>query len=203
MAPAPPARSMSPFLQNLFLFYFLTHIPITLLIDSQAIFTAGTTSFHPQFAQDLLKWYTTEYNDILMKNPPAWFHSIVCAELFLQLPFFFVAVYAFFLRLNWIRLPCIVYGSHVATTMIPILDAFARAKELSSEQRTLLCCVYMPYLIVPLLVVMVMCKYEKPFGLGALPRGHPTTAGGDVSKCPFASLMGMSGNGEGGGKKEN
>lgn len=25
---------------------------------------------------------------------------------------------------NWLRLPCIIYGAHVATTLVPILDAF-------------------------------------------------------------------------------
>ena len=25
---------------------------------------------------------------------------------------------------NWLRLPCLLYGAHVATTLVPILDAF-------------------------------------------------------------------------------
>jgi hypothetical protein len=30
-----------------------------------------------------------------MANPPRWFQSIVTVEIFLQLPFFFVAAYGF------------------------------------------------------------------------------------------------------------
>lgn len=30
-----------------------------------------------------------------MASPPRWFQSIVTVEIFLQLPFFFVAVYGF------------------------------------------------------------------------------------------------------------
>lgn len=78
------------------------------------------------------------------------------AEIFLQLPFFFVATYGFYARKykyftlwpcrwwhrksravinppytnitgrNWLRLPCLVYGAHTATTLIPILGAFGK-----------------------------------------------------------------------------
>lgn len=124
---------------------------------------------HPRITRHT-QWYTAEFGDFLMAKPPRWFQSIVTIELFLQLPFFFVAVYGFwqggsvsqsasqsvsgaFLhhfcvqtpnptgpthrqpnppsnRLtakNWLRLPCIIYGAHVATTLVPILDAFGES----------------------------------------------------------------------------
>ena len=33
-----------------------------------------------------------------------------------------------------------------------------------------------------------MYKHERPFGV-EMPRGHPK--GGDVSRCPFAGMMGL------------
>mgnify|MGYP001807751059 CR=1 FL=1 len=53
-----------------------------------------------------------------MSTNPLWFVSLVWCETALQLPFFFVAAYAFIKRANWIRVPCIIYGAHVATTMV-------------------------------------------------------------------------------------
>lgn len=41
------------------------------------------------------------------QNPP-WFVALVWGELLLQLPFFFVATYAFIYRKNWIRIPALV-----------------------------------------------------------------------------------------------
>lgn len=43
------------------------------------------------------------------KNP-VWFVSLVACEVALQLPFFFVAIYAIIKRRNWFRLPGLVYG---------------------------------------------------------------------------------------------
>lgn len=42
-----------------------------------------------------MQWYTKEFGDFLMADPPRWFQSIVTVEIFLQLPFFFVAAYGF------------------------------------------------------------------------------------------------------------
>jgi len=202
------AGGMAPLLRWVFFIYFASHIPITLLIDAQGV----SSAFHPQACKDLLAWYTKEFGDFLMASPPQWFQSIVACELLFQLPFFFFAVYGFWFGKNWLRLPCLVYGAHVATTLVPILDAFARAADLTLEQKTTLISIYAPYLLVPLLLIWVMYRHERPFGI-EMPMGHPQ--GGDVRKCPFAaSFLGLAaaegvsvapsagaGDGEG-GKKE-
>jgi|SRR6056297_3498706 len=175
---------MPAFIRWLFFWYFVTHIPITLFIDAQSI----SSMYHPPAFTNLLRWYTETYGDFLMANPPPWFQAVVACELVMQLPFFFVAAYGFWTQQNWLRLPCIVYGSHVATTLVPILDAFARAPHLSLDEKVTLIGIYSPYLLVPVMLVVIMWRNERPFGMG-LPRGHPK--GGDVSKCPFASMMGL------------
>ena len=45
--------------------------------------------------QDVVAWYSVSFKDPLILNPPAWYTSFVLCEMFLQLPFFFVATYAF------------------------------------------------------------------------------------------------------------
>lgn len=62
----------------------------------------------------------------------------------------------------------IIYGSHVATTMIPILGeliAFAMSSGSSEQamQRWTLVAIYLPYLIVPLLLTAEMCLCAEVF----------------------------------------
>lgn len=46
--------------------------------------------------RNLLKWYTKEFKDPLLQDPPVWFKSFLFCELVFQLPFFPIATYAFF-----------------------------------------------------------------------------------------------------------
>ena len=78
-----------------------------------------------------------------MGAPQLWFRSVVWGEICLQLPFFFVAVKALYDRDEAaFRIPFIVYGAHVATTMIPILGEICGS--------TRLALIYLPYLLFPL-----------------------------------------------------
>lgn len=88
---------------------------------------------------------------------------MVWCECVLQLPFFFLASYAFIRKLNWIRVPCIIYGAHVATTMVPILGDILFGPK-SGPKKLQLAAVYAPYLVVPLLLTVRMALWEQPFG---------------------------------------
>ncbi|PIO33097.1 hypothetical protein AB205_0061710 [Aquarana catesbeiana] len=160
-------------LEWIFFFYFFSHIPITLLVDLQAVLPSA---WYPQQLLDLMRWYTATFKDHLMRNPPPWFMSFVYCEAIVQLPFFPVAAYAFFKGgCRWIRVPAIVYSSHVATTVLAILahllfGDFPKTKELESptqQERLTLVAIYAPYLVIPLLILVTMlfspryCKEEK------------------------------------------
>ncbi|KAM4795303.1 sigma intracellular receptor 2 [Rhinophrynus dorsalis] len=154
--------SFTRLLEWIFFFYFFSHIPITLLVDLQAILPA---SLYPQGLLDLMKWYTVTFKDHLMMNPPAWFLSFVYCEGILQLPFFPVATYAFYKGgCKWIRIPAIVYSAHVATTVIAIIvhvlfGDFPKSdliEPLSQKDRLTLVSIYAPYLVVPLLLLLTM-----------------------------------------------
>lgn len=172
---------MNSFLRILFLVYFISHIPITICVDLQGIFGAH----YPEQLQALLMWYVTTHKDFLMAAPPVWFQSILWIECLCQLPFFFVAVYALLFRRNWIRIPAVIYGAHVSTTLVPILglinyivyDAmcslmrfsfsiageFYASAELTVTQRNVLCCFYGPYLIIPMILMVYMALNPMPF----------------------------------------
>ena len=121
-----------------------------MFIDAQAVLPPGVV---PAFASRALDWFCVTFADPLMCSPEPWFRAIVYVECCLQLPFFFVALYGWLLRREWLRLPLIFYGAHVATTLIPIygalVDAFI-AGRLQPPQFHFLAAVYFPYLAVPL-----------------------------------------------------
>lgn len=150
---------MNEFLQWVYLIYFLTHIPITLLVDLQAVFG----QHYPLYLQDIITWYVATFKDHLMRDPPVWFQSFIMAELVFQLPFFFVASYGFYHRENWIRTPSIIYGIHVATTVLPILSEILGNTLNTYQERLLLASIYAPYFFIPLSLAMYMANYEIPF----------------------------------------
>ncbi|KAJ0063998.1 hypothetical protein NL108_015730, partial [Boleophthalmus pectinirostris] len=45
--------------------------------------------------QSLLRWYSSEFKDPMVVDPPHWFKSFIFCEALVQLPFFPVAAYAF------------------------------------------------------------------------------------------------------------
>uniref|UniRef100_A0A8B9G7K5 Transmembrane protein 97 n=1 Tax=Amazona collaria TaxID=241587 RepID=A0A8B9G7K5_9PSIT len=78
--------------ERLFALFFLAHVPLTALIDSQPLLPAGLL---PPALTELLQWYATTFRDPLMLQPPAWFKAFIYCEALLQLPFFPIAAYAF------------------------------------------------------------------------------------------------------------
>ncbi|XP_004450017.3 sigma intracellular receptor 2 [Dasypus novemcinctus] len=155
-------------------FYFLSHIPITLFIDLQAVLPR---ELYPVELRNLLSWYTKEFRDPLLQDPPTWFKSFLFCELVFQLPFFPFATYAFFKGgCKWIRIPAIIYSVHVLTTLIPILSEilfgeFSKAAGFKGQgpktlhERLTLLSVYAPYFLIPLMLLLFMLqspyyKYE-------------------------------------------
>lgn len=135
----------------LYIIYFASHIPITIFIDAQAVVPA---SFFPTTPRLLLHWHVTQHGDFLMLSPPLWFQTLVCAELLLQLPFFFFALRAFLTRSEHSFASLFhIYAAHVVTTMLPILASFAVAPNTSfpsPDARSTLLALYAPYLLIPL-----------------------------------------------------
>lgn len=156
-----------------FFLYFLTHIPIAMFVDSQAVFPER---FYPQKLIDLKNWYCQEFRDPMMMEPPAWFQAFCLCEMFLQFPFFFVAAYAYLKgasKARWIRLPVIIYASHVATTLLAIFHHtlrhdFSKSKypgPRNMEERLQLCAIYSPFFLVPVMILFdasLNAVYQEP-----------------------------------------
>ncbi|GCB67136.1 hypothetical protein scyTo_0005081 [Scyliorhinus torazame] len=154
--------SCSRLLEWVFCLYFLSHIPITLGIDLQAVLPRD---WYPGALQGLLKWYAARFKDPMIMDPPTWFKALILCEAVLQLPFFPIAAYAFYKgSCSWIRTPAIIYSTHVATTVISILahilfndfteSTYPGPKSMS--ERLSLLAIYAPYLLIPVMILITM-----------------------------------------------
>ena len=104
-------------------------------------------------------------HDPLMEHQPVWFKSFILFELLFQLPFFFVGYHAFYHGRNWVRIPGIAYGVHTATTLIPILAEILASESITSAAaRAQLFLIYLPYLVIPAMIAILLALEEKPFG---------------------------------------
>ena len=57
----------------------------------------------------------------------------------------------------------IIYGTHVSTTLVPILAEFLFSKTNTTTEKAILFSFYFPYFIIPLLLAIVFGVYENPF----------------------------------------
>lgn len=98
-----------------------------------------------------------------MRDMPAWFQGLVYIEVFAQLPFFFLATYAFIYGKNWIRIPALIYGVEVVTSMVCILGHILFDPSIADDKRQMLGLIYCPYLFLPLLLSYKMAVSAEPF----------------------------------------
>ena len=101
--------AISELARKVFLTYFVTHIPATMLIDAQVVLPPRVV---PTFARNALRWHISTNNDVLMAHQPAWLRSLVMCELVFQLPFFFVAISALRRRDEGAKGWLLAYGAH-------------------------------------------------------------------------------------------
>ncbi|XP_026566079.1 sigma intracellular receptor 2 [Pseudonaja textilis] len=153
------AMAMSRVLEWIFAFYFLTHIPITLFLDLQPLLPG----VYPSALSDAMTWYTATFKDPLLASPEPWFLSLLYFEAFLQLFFFPVAAYAFWKgNCKWIRIPVIIYTTHVITAVAPCLAHilfadFSNAKvptPRTLQERLTVSAFYAPFLAISLAMML-------------------------------------------------
>ncbi|CEP19199.1 hypothetical protein [Parasitella parasitica] len=151
-------------LDLIYFLYFASHIPVTLAIDFQVFYPP---QWVPQVLKDALAFYTETYKDPFMgsSTPVYWFLSFIVCELFVQLPFFFMACVGLIKDSKYIRLPLAIYGAHVATTVLPtIAEVLLNEKlNLSTVERHTLIGFYAPYFILPLVMLVDSFVYVNRY----------------------------------------
>lgn len=144
---------MNNLLRRIFIAYFATHIPATILIDSQAIVPGR---FIPSFAKRLLEFHIKTNDDFLMLEQPLWLKSFIFFEVLVQLPLFCILLRKLSRKEERnIRLIGCAYSSHVMTTMVPILTEIYHRGSFS------LFMIYFPYFFVPLMLLHSLATSEE------------------------------------------
>ena len=148
---------MHNIIRLIYLGYFFTHIPITILLDLQGLLPSSI--YDALGVSNFFIWYHTAFDDHLMGTPPIWLKSFLFSEMVFQLPFFFVAVDALRKKKcsDLVKTLFIVYGTHTATTVLPILADFIAAS------KYLLVAIYFPYFAIPLSLVFYFGLRKDPF----------------------------------------
>lgn len=67
-----------------------------------------------------------------------------------------------FLENEGIRIPAIIYGAHVSTTLVPILAEFWFSQKIFLT-KILLTFVYCPFLILPFFMMLMMIAHPQIF----------------------------------------
>ena len=113
-------------------------------------------SWLPQFLLDLMQFEIDKLKDPLIRDARQllWFKSFVVCEVLLALPYFFVACSNLLQSQQTVypdafRVASIAYGTHTATTMVPILATLITNSDATLPERVLMTAVYMPCLIFP------------------------------------------------------
>lgn len=102
--------------------YLAVHAILALLIDVQSIAPPALYALYEQagLTAVVAQWVRQE-GDFLVGENPLWFRLIVGGEIMLQVPTCFALAYGFATAKQWVRLPSLMYSTHVLTTMIPIM----------------------------------------------------------------------------------
>ncbi len=155
---------MKSVVEKICFFYFVSHIVITLTMDIQFLLHEYFEIYLPALAQ-VFKDYGRDF-DPLSLDRPIWIKSMIFVECIGQLPFFPIASIAFYKGVESIffqkwKTGLIIYSTHVATTMIPILGYlllnYSRftASQYVAWKYLLNISVYSIYLIIPLTVLYI------------------------------------------------
>lgn len=90
--------------------------------------------------------------DKLVLARPVWFQIAIWLEVFVQAPFYILAIFAFLRQLNWIRIPAIVYST-VLLTIMPIVLGEQYFGTYRTDKPLLVTGVYGAYVIMPIFVL--------------------------------------------------
>ncbi|KAI0076612.1 hypothetical protein K474DRAFT_1691295 [Panus rudis PR-1116 ss-1] len=161
-------------LDLLYFIFFLIHLPSTLLVDLQAIYPHGLL---PGIITKLPELYINLSSDPLIGGAMGyfgvpenylWFKSFLLLEAFFQVPVFILGMRGLWKGSQKIYLLLLIYAASTTTTLLPCLAILlatpttspetvaAKIISVTAEQRLLLLSSYVPFLIIPLTMLVDM-----------------------------------------------
>jgi hypothetical protein len=151
-----------------FVGFFLLNVGfITYVVDLEQLVVADP--YHvdyplwpPPPLVDLVHWYGSHYDPLLMARSPFWRMTIWIDVLFFG-PFYATAIYAFLRGRDWIRLPALVWsGTMIANVLIILVEE--RYGQWATPHWPLVLALNVPWLALPLAVIWRM-RAEHPFAV--------------------------------------
>jgi uncharacterized membrane protein (UPF0136 family) len=139
---------------------------VTYIVDIEQIVITDTRHFDypvwpPAPMVDLVHWYGSHYDPLLMARPPFWQMTIWIDVLYFG-PFYVAACYAFLRGRNWIRVPALVWsGLMLANVLIILMEE--RYGATPPPNFLLVVGANLTWLLTPLLMILRMWR-DNPFG---------------------------------------
>lgn len=150
----------------LFLVFFVTNAGfITPIVDLEQLVITDPANFRyplwpPPPLVDLVHWYGSTYDPLLMARPPFWRMTIWIDVLFFG-PFYLCASYAFLRGRDWIRLPALVWsGTMIANVLIILMEE--RYGVTPAPNLAIVAALNLPWLLMPF-AMMLRMRREHPF----------------------------------------
>jgi len=158
----------------IYFIFFVTHIPVTLLIDCQAIWPKQIV---PKTLQALPPWYVGMSGDPILggvmgingnESAFAWLRSFIYLEALFQLPVFVLGARGLWRDSPGVYALLALYGASTSTTTLACLATVINTPTTSAatiaqgvfsitlQQRVILLASYVPYFIIPLFVAVDM-----------------------------------------------
>jgi hypothetical protein len=121
----------------LIIFFMVNLFFITYIIDLEQLVITDPMHFRypswpPASMVDLVHWYGSHFDPVLMARP-AWWRATIWIDALFFGPFYVFAIYAYFKGRNWIRFGSIVWASVMLTNVSIILFEEVKGEHASPE----------------------------------------------------------------------
>jgi hypothetical protein len=154
----------------LFMGFFLINLCfITYIVDIEQIIIPDPAHFQyplwpPAFFVDMVHAYGHALDPLLLARPP-WWKATIWIDALCFGPYYVVALYAFIMGKNWIKLPSIIWASVLMTNVIIILSEEFFGP-FATPHPLIVFLLNLPWLLVPLAMIARMARQAQPFARG-------------------------------------
>ncbi|OQE36307.1 hypothetical protein PENCOP_c012G06384 [Penicillium coprophilum] len=126
-----------------YLLFFITHVPIILLIDTVPLLP---TILQTNLSHRLRDFYITTYRDKFFEDPPTWFTVFIWMELLYHLPISIWAVRGLLKDHPLVPVHLLVFGIQVFITTLTSLVVVWSWTDRSVAEKQQLTMLYAPYM---------------------------------------------------------
>ena len=145
---------MSRKLDWFYFWYFVIHVPVTVLIDSCLVIPK---EWQTTVQRSIVLFHVSTNNDFLLAKPPLWLQVFGFYELVFQLPLFIYGAVQLYQNNRQVYPWLIIYGFNAAfTTSVCLVYVIMEgaAHGLTNGQICSLFGLYVPYLIIPVFILV-------------------------------------------------